>query len=107
MDQAMKSRRGASHCKSRSRRAADVARTQALEVARKFGGKLVRVTGGYWTHEGCRIEAATGVPVWKVPKEIIIELVSRNALEWSKFRPESGGGIMPIEVRIATGHART
>lgn len=76
-----------------------------LEVAAKFGGKLIRRPGGFWTHEGCKIESGTGLPMWHVGTPTIFALVSRGKLEYSAWQPGRKGSF-PIEAILATGKAK-
>lgn len=78
---------------------------RALEVAAKFGGKLIRMPGGFWTHEGCKIESGTNMPMWHVGTSTVVALVSRNKLEYSAWQPGRKGPF-PIEARLATGKAK-
>ena len=68
----------------------------AINVASARGGRLIRVSGGYWTYPDCPVRDHTGAPYWYTDAGTIHALVEEEMFDFIDWREAADGKRTPI-----------
>lgn len=71
----------------------------ALVMAQRNAGTLIRHPGGYWTYAGCQWTGSSFL--WSVGTPTVNSLVSRRLMGWAEWKGRRGGNtLFPIKATL-------